>query len=93
MLTEVVPMEGALHLTWMNMQTDCSSVEAERRTEASDYEVAFSVPELPARAAPRAEPRRRGECGVPDHRDEARSEREPHALSRNTADRRVDLQR
>lgn len=44
MLMAVVPMEGALHLTWMNMQKDCSSVEAERRMESGAYEVAFSVP-------------------------------------------------
>jgi hypothetical protein len=45
MLMEVVPMEGALHLTWMNMQKDCDSVEGERKMEHhADYEVAFSVP-------------------------------------------------
>ena len=45
MLVEVVPMEGALHLTWMNMQKDCDSVEAERKMEhQASYELAFSVP-------------------------------------------------
>jgi hypothetical protein len=45
MLMEIVPMEGALHLTWMNMQKDCDSVEAERKMEHSTaYEAAFSVP-------------------------------------------------
>src|SRR5688572_13663230 len=33
MLMEVVPMEGALHVRWMNMQTDASAVEAERRMD------------------------------------------------------------
>ena len=45
MLMEVVPMEGALHITWMNMQTDCDSVEAERKSDHhTDYALAFSVP-------------------------------------------------
>lgn len=44
MLTEVTPMEGALHLRWMNMQTDCDSVEAESKMEGTDYAVAFNVP-------------------------------------------------
>jgi hypothetical protein len=44
MLMEVEPMEGALHLMWMNMQNDCSSVEAERKMASGAYEPAFSVP-------------------------------------------------
>jgi hypothetical protein len=45
MLQQVVPMEGALHITWMNMQKDCDSVEAERMSDHHpDYAVVFSVP-------------------------------------------------
>jgi hypothetical protein len=45
MLMEVAPMEGALHLAWMNMQKDCDSVEAERKMEhQTSYDLAFSVP-------------------------------------------------
>lgn len=44
MLMEVVPMEGALHVTWMNMQTDADSVEAERKMDTGAFEQAFSVP-------------------------------------------------
>ena len=44
MLMTVEPMEGALHVSWMNMQKDCSSVEAERRMTSGAYEAAFSVP-------------------------------------------------
>lgn len=43
-LMEVVPMEGALHLMWMNMQKDCTSVDAERKSGSGTYEPAFSVP-------------------------------------------------
>ena len=44
MLVHVVPMDGALHVKWMNMQDDCDTVEAESRMEGMPYEVAFSVP-------------------------------------------------
>ena len=44
MLMDVVPMEGALHVMWMNMQTDGESVEAERKTEATEFALGFSVP-------------------------------------------------
>jgi hypothetical protein len=44
MLTMVEPMEGALHLTWMNMQSDCDSVDAERKMNGAEYAAAFSVP-------------------------------------------------
>jgi hypothetical protein len=44
MLMDVVPMEGALHLTWMNMQADAESVEAERMMDTGAFEPAFSVP-------------------------------------------------
>ena len=43
MLMEVVPMEGVLHIKWMNEQKDCDSVEGERDMGAG-YEAAFSVP-------------------------------------------------
>ena len=45
MLMEVEPMEGALHLAWINRQKDCDSVEAERKMEhQTSYDLAFSVP-------------------------------------------------
>ena len=44
MLMEVVPMEGALHLTWMNMAQDADSVEGERKMDTGAFEPAFSVP-------------------------------------------------
>jgi hypothetical protein len=44
MLREVVPMEGALHVRWMNMQSDCDSVEAESMMEGAAFAFAFSVP-------------------------------------------------
>jgi hypothetical protein len=44
MLTDIEPMEGALHLTWMNMQADADSVEAERKMDTGEFEAAFSVP-------------------------------------------------
>ena len=44
MLIEVAPMDGALHLTWMNMQADADSVEAERRMDTGAFAAAFSVP-------------------------------------------------
>lgn len=44
MLMEVEPMEGALHITWMNMQDDAESVEAERKMDDGAFELAFSVP-------------------------------------------------
>jgi len=44
MLMDVEPMEGALHLTWMNMQADADSVEAERKMDTGEFEPAFTVP-------------------------------------------------
>ena len=44
MLMEVEPMEGALHITWMNMQEDADTVEAERKMDDGAFEPAFSVP-------------------------------------------------
>ena len=44
MLMEVVPMEGALHVTWMNMDAAADTVEAERRMDTGEFEAAFSVP-------------------------------------------------
>lgn len=44
MLMKCMPMEGALHLEWMNMQKDCDSVEAERMMHSNPFEVVFSVP-------------------------------------------------
>ena len=44
MLMEVMPMEGALHLTWMNMTADAESVEAERKMDTGEFEPAFSAP-------------------------------------------------
>ena len=43
-LMHAVPMSGALHLVWMNVQKDCDSVDAERKMGAAAYESAFSVP-------------------------------------------------
>ncbi len=44
MLMKVMPMEGALHLEWMNMQKDCDAVEAERKMHSEPFEQVFSVP-------------------------------------------------
>lgn len=44
MLMEIEPMEGALHITWMNMQEDADTVEAERKMDEGAFEPAFSVP-------------------------------------------------
>jgi len=44
MLMKCMPMEGALHLEWMNMQKDCDSVEAERKMHSNPFEMVFSVP-------------------------------------------------
>ena len=44
MLMKVMPMEGALHLEWMNMTKDCDSVEAERMMDGEDYKQVFTVP-------------------------------------------------
>lgn len=44
MLMEVMPMEGALHVSWMNMTPNAESVEAERKMDTGEFEPAFSVP-------------------------------------------------
>lgn len=44
MLSSVAKMEGALMVTWMNMETGCSSIEGERKVGSGAYAVAFSVP-------------------------------------------------
>lgn len=44
MLMKCMPMEGALHLEWMNMQKDCDSVEAERKMHTDPFAQIFSVP-------------------------------------------------
>jgi hypothetical protein len=44
MMTGVAPMAGALHVTWMNMQSDCDTVEGERKSGTGAYAAAFSVP-------------------------------------------------
>lgn len=44
MLMKVMPMEGALHLEWMNMTKDCDSVEAERMMDGEEYMQVFTVP-------------------------------------------------
>lgn len=43
-IEEVMPMEGVLHVSWQNVQPDCDAVEGERKPEAGDYAMAFSVP-------------------------------------------------
>jgi hypothetical protein len=44
MLMEVMPMEGALHVTWMNMTPNADSVEADRKMDDGAFEFAFTVP-------------------------------------------------
>jgi hypothetical protein len=44
MLMKVMPMEGALHLEWMNEQHDCDAVEAERKMHSEEFTQIFSVP-------------------------------------------------
>jgi hypothetical protein len=44
MLMKVMPMQGALHLEWMNMQTDGDMVEAERRMPETEFAQVFSIP-------------------------------------------------
>ncbi len=44
MLRDVAKMEGALMVTWMNMETGCSSIEGERKVGSGAFAPAFSVP-------------------------------------------------
>lgn len=44
MLMKVMPMEGALHLEWMNVQKDCEAVEADRKMHSEPFAQVFSVP-------------------------------------------------
>jgi hypothetical protein len=44
MIMGVEPMAGALHITWMNQQSDCDSVVAERKMGTAAYAAAFTVP-------------------------------------------------
>ena len=44
-ITQVMPMAGALHVTWTNNQSDCDAVEGESKMMGmADYASAFSVP-------------------------------------------------
>lgn len=49
-LDTVEKMTGALHLMWVNQETSCDTIEAERRANMADgtameqYKVVFSVP-------------------------------------------------
>lgn len=44
MLMKVMPMEGALHLEWMNVQPDCDAIEAERMMPGEEFSQVFVVP-------------------------------------------------
>jgi hypothetical protein len=40
----VMPMQGALHVMWINKQTDCDTIEGERKTDTDPYTMVFTVP-------------------------------------------------
>lgn len=42
-LTELAPMTGAIHVTWVNEETGCDTVEIERKTGAAAFAVVYSV--------------------------------------------------
>lgn len=44
MMSSVEKMNGALMVKWMNMESGCTAVEAERKTLTDPYAVVFSVP-------------------------------------------------
>ena len=44
MLMHLMPMDGALHVMWMNHQSDCDTVEGERKSGTDAFKVVFSVP-------------------------------------------------
>ena len=43
LLTELMPMTGALHVMWTN-KSACDTVEGERKAGAGEFQVVFSVP-------------------------------------------------
>ena len=43
-LTELMKMDGALHVMWVNRQPDCDTVRIERREATTDWAERFSVP-------------------------------------------------
>ncbi|MCU0654270.1 MAG: hypothetical protein MUF64_02950 [Polyangiaceae bacterium] len=40
----VMPMQGALHVMWINKQADCDTIEGERKTDTDPYAMVFTVP-------------------------------------------------
>jgi hypothetical protein len=44
-LTMVMPMTGGLHVMWTNSQTDCDSIEGERKSVTEAYKVVFTIPD------------------------------------------------
>lgn len=42
-IEEIMAMAGGLHVMWTNKQTDCDSIEGERKSDTEDYKVAFKV--------------------------------------------------
>ena len=43
-LTELAPMTGAIHVTWVNEEPACDTIEIERRLGAAPFAVVYSVP-------------------------------------------------
>jgi hypothetical protein len=44
-IDHIMKMTGSLHVVWNNpADTDCDSVEGERKTETAPYAVVFTVP-------------------------------------------------
>lgn len=42
-ITEVMPLEGALHVAWTNVTTDCDKIELLRKHDAGTYGVAYTL--------------------------------------------------
>ena len=44
-ITMVMAMTGGLHVMWTNKQTDCDSIEGERKSASEAYKVVFTIPD------------------------------------------------
>ncbi len=44
-ITMATPMMGGLHVMWTNTETDCNSIEGERKSDSETYKVVFTIPD------------------------------------------------
>lgn len=44
-ITQITKMAGGLHVVWKNEQTNCDSIEGERKGPGEAYKVVFTVPD------------------------------------------------